>query len=90
MLCWAHWLHTLLLLATGSRRETEKNGEKLGWRERPRETARKRQVEIETQREIGRSERKEVRDTERERLRNLGTQVEVKTRRDRKDRDPER
>lgn len=47
-------------------------------------------MEIETQREIGRSERKEVRDTERERLRNLGTQVEVKTRRDRKDRDPER
>lgn len=63
----------------------------MGWRERPRETARKRQVEIETQREIGRRrERKEVRDTERERLRYLGTQVEVKTQRDRKDRDPER
>lgn len=39
----------------------------MGWRERPRETARKRQVEIETQREIGRSERKEVRETQRER-----------------------
>lgn len=48
-------------------------------------------MEIETERETGRrSERKKVRDTEAERLRYLGTQVEVETWRDRKERDRER